>query len=137
MLEEIKNIKSEKSNLQNFGITFAVIFLVIAGFSLWKEKESFQIILAIGIILFLIAITIPVILKQVYWMWMVFATILGWFMTKLILSVLFYVVLTPIGALSRLFGKRFLELCADKLKDSYWNYRDTKKTQRVDYERQF
>jgi polyferredoxin len=137
MLEEIKNIKSEKSDLRNFGITFSVILLVIAGFSLWKEKESFQIFLAIGIILFLTAITIPVILKLVYWVWMVFATILGWFMTRLILSLLFYAVVTPIGVVSRLVGKRFLELRSDKLKDSYWNYRDTKKPRRVDYERQF
>ena len=35
MLEEIKNIKSEKSDLRKFGITFGVIFLVIAGFSLF------------------------------------------------------------------------------------------------------
>ena len=58
MLEEIKNIKSKKSDLRNFGITVGIILLVISGFLFWKEKESFQIFLAIGIILFLTSIAI-------------------------------------------------------------------------------
>ena len=43
MLEEIKNIKSEKSDLRKFEITFSIILLVIAGFLFWKEKGLFQI----------------------------------------------------------------------------------------------
>ena len=87
-----------------------VILLVIAGFLFWKEKESFQIILAIGITLFIAGIVKPNILKPVYWMWMVFATILGWVMTRVILSLLFFLMFTPIGLISRLFGKQFLGL---------------------------
>ncbi|SVE47050.1 uncharacterized protein METZ01_LOCUS499904, partial [marine metagenome] len=63
MFAEIKNIKSEKSDLRKFGITIGVILLVIAGFLFWKEKESFQIILAIGITLFIAGIVKPNILK--------------------------------------------------------------------------
>ena len=96
MFEEIKNIKSEKSDLRKFGITIGLILLIIAGFLFWKEKESFQIFLAICIILFLIAISISAVLKPVYWIWMIFAIILGWFMTRLILSLLFYVIFTAI-----------------------------------------
>ena len=137
MLEEIKNIKSEKSDLRKFGITFGIILLIVSGFLFWKEKESFQIFLAIGIILFLTAITIPVILKPVYWIWMIFATILGWIMTPVILSLLFYVVFTSIGLTLRLFGKQFLELRLDKSKVSYWNYRNNGNIQKENYEKQF
>ena len=77
MFEEIKNIKSEKSDLRNFGIIVGIILLIFSGFLFWKEKESFQIFLAIGIILFLTAIAIPRVLKPVYWIWMIFAIILG------------------------------------------------------------
>ena len=137
MLEEIKNIKSEKSDLRKFGITIGVILLVIAGFLFWKEKESFQIFLAIGITLFITAITIPFILKPVYWIWMIFATILGWIMTRIILSILFYVILTPIGLISRLFGKQFVELRWDKSNDSYWNFRSNENLKKENYEKQF
>ena len=137
MIEELKNIKSEKSDLRKFGITVGVILLIIAGFLFWKEKESFQIILAIGIILFALGITIPALLKPVYLVWMIFATILGWLMTRVILSLLFYVIVTPIGLISRLFRKQFLELKWDRSKDTYWNYRATKQLKEKNYEKQF
>ena len=105
MFEEIKNIKSEKSDLRNFGIIIGIVLLIISGFLFWKEKESFQIFLAIGITLFLTATAIPAVLKPVYWIWMIFAIILGWFMTRLILSLLFYVVFTSIGLTLRFFGR--------------------------------
>ena len=137
MLEEIKNIKSEKSDLRNFGITAGIILLIISGFLFWKEKESFQIFLAIGITLFLTAIAIPRVLKPVYWIWMIFAVILGWFMTRAILSLLFYVVFTSIGLTLRFFGNQFLELRWDKSKESYWNFRTKEHQQNEDYEKQF
>ena len=137
MLEEIKNIKSGKSDLRNFGITVGIILLVISGFLFWKEKESCQIFLAIGIILLLIAISIPAVLKPVYWIWMIFAIILGWFMTRVILSLLFYIIFTSIGLTLRFFGKQFLELRWDKSKESYWNFRTKEHQQNEDYEKQF
>ena len=137
MLEEIKNIKCEKSDLRKFGITVGIILLIISGFLFWKEKESFQIFLAIGIILFLTSISIPIFLKPVYWIWMIFATILGWIMTRVILSLLFYIIFTPIGLTLRFFGKKFLELRWDKSKESYWNFRTNEHLKRENYERQF
>ena len=136
MIEELKSIKSEKSDLRKFGITFGVILLIIVGFLFWKEKESFQLVFAIGIILFAFGITIPVLLKPVYLVWMIFATILAWFMTRVILCLLFYIIFTPIGLILRLFGKQFLELRWDKSKGSYWNYR-SKIFDRENYEKQF
>ena len=137
MFEEIKNIKSEKSDLRNFGITVGIILLIISGFLFWKEKELFQIFLAIGITFFLTAVAIPAVLKPVYWIWMIFAIILGWFMTRVILSLLFYVVFTSIGLILRLFGKQFLELRWDKSKESYWNFRTNEHLQHEKYEKQF
>ena len=137
MFEEIKNIKSEKSDLRNFGIIVGIILLVISGFLFWKEKESFQIFLAIGITLFLIAIVIPSVFKPVYWIWLIFGIILGWFMTHVILSLLFYIIITPIGLTLRLFGKQFLELRWDKSKESYWNFRTNEHLKKENYEKQF
>ena len=132
-----KRRRIEKKDLRNFGITVGIILLVISGFLFWKEKESFQIFLAIGIILFLTAIALPSVLKPVYWIWMIFAIILGWFMTRVILSLLFYVVFTSIGLTLRFFGKQFLELRWDKSKESYWNFRINEHQQNENYEKQF
>ena len=137
MFEEIKNIKSERSDIRNFGFIIGIIFLIIGGFLFWKEKESFQIFLTIGAVLCVFSVVIPVILKPIYWIWMIFATILGWIMTRVILSLLFYVVLTSIGLTLRLFGKQFLELRWDKSKESYWNFRTEEHLKKENYEKQF
>ena len=137
MFEEIKNIKSKKSDLRNFGVTVGIILLIISGFLFWKEKEPFQIFLAIGITLFLTAIALPSVLHPVYWIWMIFAIILGWFMTRVILSLLFYIIFTPIGLILRFFGKQFLELRWDKSKETYWNFRTNEHLQKENYEKQF
>ena len=137
MLEEINNIKSEKSDLRKFGITIGIILMIIAGFLFWKEKESYQIFLTVGTILFVLGILVPAVLKPIYWIWMIFATILGWVMTRVILSLLFYIIITPIGLISRFFGKQFLELRWDKSKESYWNFRTNEHLQKQNYENQF
>ena len=136
MIEDIRNIRSEKSDLRKFGITIGIILVMIAGFLFWKEKESFQIFLTVGAVLCIFGVVIPVILKPIYWIWMIFATILGWIMTRVILSILFYVIITPIGLISRLFGKQFLELKWNEKNSTYWNYRSDKLDKRS-YEKQF
>jgi hypothetical protein len=54
-----------------------------------------------------------------------------------ILSVLFYLVVTPIGLLGRLFGKGFLDLKFNRNVDSYWIPKAKVKLEKSDYERQF
>ena len=137
MLEELKNIKSEKSDLRKFGLTVGIVLMIIAGLLFWKEKESSQIFFGVGAIILLTTITIPVILKPVYSIWMVFGIIIGWIMTRIILSLLFYIILTPIGLVLRLFGKQVLELRWNKSEQSYWNYRIKENFDHGNYERQF
>jgi hypothetical protein len=137
MIEDIKNIKSDKSEIRKFGLTIGVFLMVIAGFLFWRGKESFEILLVSGFVLFVLGLVIPVVLKPIYWIWMILAVILGWIMTRVILSLLFYIVITPIGIFSRLFGSKFLDLKWEKSKDSYWNTRTTKQRNNEEYERQF
>ena len=137
MLEEIKIIKSEKGDLRKFGITVGILLIIIPGFLLWKEKESFQIFLTIGIILIVFGTTIPFTLKPIYWVWMIIATILGWVMTRVILSILFYIIVTPIGLIARLLGKQFIELQWNKESSTYWNYRSGDTFEKEKYEKQF
>ena len=137
MIEEIKNITSKKSDLRKFSIVIGTVLFLIAGLFYWKEKESFQIFLTTGVVFCLLGIIIPVVLKPIYWAWMIFANILGWVMTRVKLSLLFYTVITPTGVVLRLLGKRFLGTERDESKENYWNYRITKAINREDCERQF
>ena len=137
MIEELKNIKNEKSDFRKFGITVGIILIMISGLLIWKEIESFQIFLTIGVVLNVLGIVIPVFLKPIYWIWMIFASILGWFMTRVILTLLFYAMLTPIGIISRFLGKQFIELEWKEKDSTYWNYRSPGIIEKERYKKQF
>ena len=137
MIEEIKNIKSENSDIRKFGFIIGLFLIVIAGFFYLRGKESFDILLIVGSALIFLGLLLPIILKPVYWLWTVLSIVLGWIMTRVILSLLFYLVITPIGSISRFFGNKFLDLQWDRSKASYWNYRDKRQKSIEEYEQQF
>ena len=137
MFEEIKNIKTGKKDIRSFGITFGIIFLIIAGFLYYQEKDSFQLFIYLAGSFYSLGIILPIILKPFYMVWMIFAVILGWFMTKVILSLLFYLIITPIGLFLRIIGKDLLNLKEKKQQKSYWNMRNSEEEQNQNYEKQF
>jgi len=136
MLEEIKNIKTRIKDLRSFGITMGIILLIITGFLFYKENESTQIFLYIACSFIGLGLLLPIILKPIYIVWMTFAVILGWVMTRVILSIVFYLILTPIGLITRLFGEDFLDLNKSNT-ESYWNNRNSDFELNQDYENQF
>jgi len=137
MFEEIKNIKTGKKDIRSFSVTFAIIFLIIAGFLYYQEKDSFQLFIYLAGSFSGLGFILPIVLKPVYMIWMIFAVILGWFMTRVILSLLFYLIITPIGLFLRILGKDLLGLKEEKNQKSYWNMRNSEKEQNQNYEKQF
>lgn len=66
-----------------------------------------------------------------------FALILSWINTRLILSIMFYLIFSPIGRVMKLFGVDPLDRKIDKNKQSYWHKKEARKFNPLDYERQF
>ena len=137
ILEEIKNIKSEKKDLRNFGITFGVVLGLLAGALWWKEKDTYTVFLILSSAFFFFGLVLPGLLKPLQKAWMALAVVMGFFMTRVILSILFYFVFTTIGLIGRLSGKKFLNLKMDTSTKSYWSYRKNKPFNKSNYERQF
>jgi len=135
--EEIKNIKETKKDLRKFGITVGVVLIIFAGFLFWKEKESFFYFGTIGLFLLLTGLFIPTVLRPLNKLWMILAILMGWVMTRIILTILYYLVLTPIKILAMLFRKNFLDLKLNKSAKSYWEIRKKSELRPSDYERQF
>ena len=136
MVEELNSIKSSSKELKNFGVTIGFILLMIGVFLFVIEKDLFIYFFSIGLILIIIGGIAPVILRPIYKIWMIFAVIIGWVMTRVILSVLFFSIITTIGIFTRLIGKDFLSLKSRNQK-SYWNIRDREHELNQDYEKQF
>ena len=137
MLEENHSIQASRKNLRNFGLSVGFVCVAVAGFLFWKEKEAYGYFFAIGLILVCCGSTLPHFLKPVYLVWMRFASILGWIMTRVILCLLFYLIITPIALVSRLMGKQFIDLEWDAKQRTYWKYMKLNESSREGYKKQF
>ena len=114
-----------------------IAFLAISGLVLLRHRYSPAPWISLSALFFAFAFAAPLLLKPVYIFWMRLAFALGWVNTRIILAVMFYLVLTPIGLTMRLFGKDLLDRKIEKAKESYWIARDKKDFSPADYERQF
>jgi hypothetical protein len=137
ILEEIKSIKESKEDLRKFGYTVGGALIVISGLLFWFGKASYIYFAVPGILLILGGLIVPQLLRPLNKAWMTLAILLGWVMTRVILTILFYLVITPIALIAKLARKDFLNLKIDKQEESYWVKRERKSLKPIDYERQF
>lgn len=137
LIEEIKNIKEDKKTLRKFGITVGSVLLVLAIILFIANKSSSIYFGSIGIFLILTGLVYPVILKPLNKIWMAVAVILSWLSSRVILTLLFYLVFMPMGFFLRVTGKDFLKLSYDKNVNTYWEKRDIREKELIEYERQF
>ena len=136
MIEEIRNIPNSNKDIKSFGIAIGIILFVVTGLLMHFGKEYYHLVAIIASIFIVLGFTLPPLLKPIYFVWMIFAAILGWIMTRVVLSFIFYLIITPIGLFTRLIGEDFLALKRRKT-DSYWNDRNSLEELNQNYEKQF
>lgn len=137
IIEEIKNIKGNKSDWEKFGITMGIILSIIGFYLLWKKNNNYNCILFLAAAFFITGLILPSILRPVYKVWMALAVVMNFIMTRVIMAVIFYLIVTPIGLIASLTGKKFLDVKIDKSAKSYWIVREKTSKLKSDYERQF
>lgn len=136
ILDEIRKIRTTRKNLRSFGITLAIVLLLLSVYFLWKDVSAYRYLVPIAGVLIVTGWLIPVILKPIYRLWMTIAVIIGFVITRVILGLLYYFVFTPIGLISRLSGREFLGLEWDATRPTYWNHRKEQRS-KEDYLKQF
>lgn len=115
-----------------------IALCLVAGLFWWRGRDYYLYLLVISIIFLLVSLIAPILLKPIHKIWMILAILLGWLRRRVILIILYYLIITPIGILTRLFGKDFLDLKFKKnATDSYWIPRGTFKFDKKNYERPF
>jgi len=123
--------------LRRFGLTVAVPFGLLAGVGAWRGHTILPVFFAgLAVTLGGLALLAPGLLAPVEKAWMRAAHILGWFNTRLLLSVVYFLVMTPTGIIMRLVGRDPLDR---RLMDrpSYWVKRMGSQDPRGSMERQF
>ena len=137
IFDELKNINSSKKKLREFGFLIGGIFVVIAAILFYFEKESYYYLAIAGVLLIIPAFFYPKLLLPIHKLWMAFSVVLGYFSTRLILGILFYLVITPMGLIAKLFGTDFLDRKIEKNKETYWILREDELNTKEETERQF
>ena len=106
--------------LRKFGLVMAAPLTLIGGVLLWRGRTAGMILLGLAGLFLLLAGVAPRALAPVERYWMAFAERLGAVMTRVILTLTFYLVITPIGLLLRVMGKDLLHLRDDRDRESFW-----------------
>ena len=120
MLEELKDIKGTTPELRKFAKTMGFIFTLLGLVFFWRQNGICLYFLGAAFLFLIFGWFFPNQLKFIYKAWISLSLVMGWIMTRLILSLLFFLVVTPVALLARLLGKKFLNLKIDKNMSTYW-----------------
>ena len=112
-----KNIKIGSN--KSFGIVFAVVFGLIAFWPLIKGNDIRLWSLIISIIFLVLGLINSKILTPLNKLWFKFGIFLGNFIAPIVMSIIFFLVVTPTGIIMKLLGKDLIKLKKNNEK-SYW-----------------
>lgn len=138
ILDELKTLDTRPESLRRFGLVVGAVFTVVALLLAWsgvdgtyperfaglperiRELPALTSLLIAGLALIVFGILVPASLRRPYLAWMGLALALGFVMTRVILGVVFYLVITPIGLVRRALGHDSMHRKPDASVSSYW-----------------
>lgn len=113
------------------------VLLLIAAWNYWQGRPTVTAITGgIGALLTAIGLLSPWASRKFYVGWMAFAGVLGYINSRILLSLMFYLVIAPYGYVMRFFGRDILHRRGPR-QDSYWIRRAKTRQPREQYERLF
>jgi hypothetical protein len=130
-------VSATDREVRNFGLLFAGIAVLVAAYLVYAEKSGWIWFLAAGVCFLAAAFFFRTGLRPVYVWWMRFAFVLGWINTRVLLTLAFYLVVTPTGLILRLLKKDPMEREFDRSAASYWKPREARPFDASRYKRLF
>ena len=107
------------SSNKSFGIVFFIVFLILAVYPLKNNGNIIIHLLIISFVFLALGLTNSQLLTPLNKIWFKFGIFLGKIVSPLVMSIIFFLLVTPIGILMRLFKKDLLNLKYNS-KKSYW-----------------
>ncbi len=109
---------------RSFGLVFAAFFAIVAAWSWWHAGTWWPWAIGLAAVFGVLAVVAPAALALLNWLWMRLGLLMGKVMNPVILGIMFYGVMLPIGLLLRWRGKDLLRLKLDRAAPSYWIERE-------------
>ncbi|CAA9210411.1 MAG: Nodulation protein nolO [uncultured Chthoniobacterales bacterium] len=134
--DDYERIDRSPRALRRFGFTMGIVAGVITALLIRRYPA---VAMTTGVVAVLFAAAgqfAPTSLAAIHRIWMQISLAMGWVMTRVILTLVFFLVLTPVGLLQRLAGKRAFEVAFRTPENTYWKGRETP-FERESYERQY
>ena len=116
-----KNSKVTSASDRSFGVMFGFIFIIIAVIIRLRDNpQNIQLLfLALSFLTFLFSFTRPSLLSTPNKLWMKFSLLLARFVSPIVLGLLFYVLISPLALVLRLFGRDELHLKTKKVASNW------------------
>ena len=108
------------SSNRSFGIVFFVVFLLIALYPITYSGDIRIWSLIISFIFIILGLLNSKILTPLNKLWFKFGVILGKMISPIIMGIIFFLVVTPIGLIMKVLGKDLLRLKFNKKDNTYW-----------------
>jgi hypothetical protein len=113
-----------RRTITSFALIVSAALAVIAALQ-WRRGAAEWVwltLLSTAAVLLLLAAVAPALLRPVYRVWMRVGEVLGWINTRILLTLVFFLVVAPIGIVMRLFGRSPIatSIATGRRKDSYW-----------------
>tara|TARA_B100000963_G_scaffold172071_1_gene149626 strand:+ start:904 stop:1284 length:381 start_codon:yes stop_codon:yes gene_type:complete len=112
-------MKSQSSN-RSFGILFFILFLILG---LWPLKNNDNLnlyLIIISCIFLILGLTNSKFLSPLKKLWIKFGEILGSIIAPIVMALIYFIFLTPISLVVRIFGKDLLGIKFNKNIKTYW-----------------
>ena len=108
------------SHLRKFGLVMAVAFGLFGGLLVWRDREWGMYLLYVAGFFLATGLVVPKALSPIERAWMALARVLQFIVTSIILTLTFFLVMTPMGLLLRFMGKDLLGMKGDPDIETYW-----------------
>lgn len=136
--DELRQLPTTPRDLRKFGLLVGGVLAVLGGWFLFRQRPAGPWMLAPGLLLITLGLIAPRVLRSVYLAWMSLAFVLGLIVSTILLTLFFFLVITPVGLVARMTGADFLSRKLDSKATSYWVTRPGPAARApADYERQF
>jgi carbamoyltransferase len=128
---------NDPSEWKKFGIGLSIILAILGTLQWLRGIPFFPVFYLISVLVLLSGLLLPVALKPLYILFSYIGFGLGWVMTRIIITTLFFLILTPISLLSRLFRKKYLNLEFRKNRNTHWEERQKQNASKNHFEKQY
>ena len=124
----MRNKYNNLSSNRSFGLVFFIVFLILA---LWPLKSGGDLrlwALALSFVFFILGILNSKLLNPLNKLWFKFGILLGSLVSPIVMGLVYFLVVTPVGLFMRFLGKDLLKTGKVKNSSTYWIKRDKQRS---------